>query len=190
MQITLIALKLKLVIDYPRSKQFLYYDIPFAHIFMTFLVNFTQNDPNRISNVKLLIKTVSKTIIELPLIYSENQKLWVGTKEFFIYTLPTNLDVEYDCIAPLTIPSGIVDNVAEITNETIEQYETNLRLLGYKVNKIKNTFQSGTGELIHQIFLVKNETGLKEGSSNLSIYSITEKEIQQLKKKLRIYKII
>jgi hypothetical protein len=61
----------------------------------TFKVDFTNNDPNFVSDVTLYIKTSSNEVVPITATYDKTNDLWVATRKFYSGSLPVNVSVGY-----------------------------------------------------------------------------------------------
>lgn len=66
----------------------------------TFKVNFIDNSPERVSNVKLNVLTTSGSVTTLNATYIPENDSWVATGKFNTSSLPTNISVNFDDIHP------------------------------------------------------------------------------------------
>lgn len=64
----------------------------------TFTIDFTENDPNKIANVVLWVKTVEGDNIPLEAEYNVTKNFWYVNQEFDSGNAPVNVDVEYTYI--------------------------------------------------------------------------------------------
>ena len=66
----------------------------------TFLIEFTDNDTTKVSNVVLWVETCNGNQVPLNAEYDENKGLWVASGNFGSwsnYDIPTNVSLDFDC---------------------------------------------------------------------------------------------
>ena len=183
-QITLLLFGEKLVYDYPRPlNNNLYYVVHLYHSIITFLVNFTDNDPERIKNVVLRVQKSNGKIDKLKAKFDNETKVWMAQKSYFISALPVNIIVDYDCDSTYLLPPDTFDNLASVTEETIDLMEQNFRLCGIDISKNTNTFtnEGKEGELIHDISYVDEDGNISHGQNHFIVKSISQKEIDKIR---------
>jgi len=102
----------------------------------TFIVDFLSNNPERVSNVIVKVKTVSGDIVPLRATYNQEKDRWIATGKFTTYTKPVNVSVAYDTNDPLPLlDDKLIDEgfnaISSISTEfdSIESdYETEMKL--------------------------------------------------------------
>ena len=62
----------------------------------TFVVNFTENDTTKVSNVVVYAKTSTNTWVSLRASYNEKKQCWVASGSFNSNALPVNVSVDYE----------------------------------------------------------------------------------------------
>lgn len=62
---------------------------------LSFVADFTDNNPEHLTDVSLWTLSSDNTETEIPLSYDETSKKWVGSHTFSYYTAPVNLTIEY-----------------------------------------------------------------------------------------------
>ncbi len=61
----------------------------------TFKIEFTDNNPELLSNVNLYVKTTSGSVVELPATYDKDKDIWLATGKFYSGNLPKDVSVDY-----------------------------------------------------------------------------------------------
>src|SRR5574344_62400 len=87
----------KTVFDFanPQAKMPAYWYWP-SYPDFTFIVDFTNNDTTKVSNVHLHVKTTNSSLVKLTPVYNAKIDKWVASAPFYSYALPTNVSVTYD----------------------------------------------------------------------------------------------
>jgi len=104
----------------------------------TFKIEFTNNDPNLISDVKLNVLTASGSTVSLPTVYDNVQEAWVATSKFpNSSNLPVNVSVDFQKKdIELEIDSSMIN---DIFNDILSEIEiTDERNLLNEGNHIRN----------------------------------------------------
>ncbi|KAK8836090.1 hypothetical protein M9Y10_040047 [Tritrichomonas musculus] len=187
--IIILTKKNKMNYDYPYPKEKLYYTAFPGKNSITFLVNFTDNDPNRISNVVLLSQTISNKVVKIPTIYDKDKKLWIAQHTFSMKTVPNSLEVKYDLVENYTLPSSCFNYDLIVNNESIKEYENNIKKFGYNTTLIMNTFSdnsSSFGKLVHKIIV---EDSTDEYYSVFKEIKINSDEIKKIENNINFSKI-
>lgn len=84
----------------------------------TFLVDFTNNDPDRISNVVINVLTSDNKIVSLDAEYNKKKNCWVAVAPFKASSLPVNLDVSFNADKDFVFDDQILSDYNEsIKNE-------------------------------------------------------------------------
>lgn len=79
----------------------------------TFLIEFTDNDTSKVSNVLLWVETTEGNQVPLRAIYDENKELWVASGKFggwSNYDLPTNVSLDFDTEVHPVLSRDIISN--------------------------------------------------------------------------------
>lgn len=111
------------VFDYenPSNKQ-LSYTWPTCGEDFTFIINFTKNDTNKISNVKLNILTSDQRVVSVVANYSAKHNSWIVNKKFPDNSqLPVNFTVDFD-------------KYDEVFNDSIRKEEQYDNIYGYMLD--------------------------------------------------------
>ena len=102
----------------------------------TFLIDFTNNDTTKVSNVVLYVETTNGNYVPLDATYDTRKNLWVASGEFGSwsnYDLPTNVSVDFD--AEIT---AVVDR--DFLNQNIEKKYSDLNSTREYVISLYNSF--------------------------------------------------
>ncbi|NLY43569.1 MAG: leucine-rich repeat protein [Clostridiaceae bacterium] len=124
----------------------------------TFLVEFTNNDPDLISNVYVYVRTSSGRTVSLPAVYDDEKGLWVASGSFGQNDMPTSIGVYYDCSSEYDL---ILDNefVNDLKN-ALSQIPPIEMPDNISIEEISNTFEDGdynsTGEVVNKITIVED----------------------------------
>ena len=78
----------------------------------TFMLDFTDNDPERIFNVILYVHTITGNVVALYPKYDEKKHCWIAQRDFDSNSLPENVSVDFDAIS-----DKIIDN-----NQLLAEY--------------------------------------------------------------------
>ena len=93
----------------------------------TFLIEFTSNDPDLISDVKLNVLLSNRSVKTIVPSYDEAKECWIAVAKFDSYGLPVNVNVSYNAnTAPVVDEREIVDaeqNFEKGYNESLEEKE-------------------------------------------------------------------
>lgn len=124
----------------------------------TFLVEFTNNNPDLVSDVVINVETSSGNIIPVKAVFDASKQMWVGIKDFQSGSLPVNVDVQYnksskyDPIKDFSSTDIIysLTNLEEFKNDLVEndfihikqnQQSSNTYTLNYLNEEIKITYE-------------------------------------------------
>lgn len=120
----------EITVDLEKStNEKLTYTYPTCGKDFTFIINFSKNDSTAVSNVKVNVLCMDKSIKTLNAIFDKKMEKWVAYGYFpESYKLPINCNVEYECSIPYFDNSYRreieYDNI-EIALEAIEDYSEN-----------------------------------------------------------------
>jgi len=100
----------------------------------TFTVDFTANDPTRISNVILYVKTGDGIWHPLETVYDQKKEKWVVNQEFgnmYDGIVPVNVDVSFDLVSDTPVDNSEafnaeMDALDALSEKTIELAEKNI----------------------------------------------------------------
>lgn len=184
--ITILFGNQKIIYKYPYIDHIISYPVIDDKTHFTFLINFERNDPKIISDVFLIIKKFgSDDILELPALFNQKYKCWITQKTFDINSLPINALVEYNCNDTLIIPSSSINNIVKVSNDTIAQFEKNIKNLGFNIKQVKNTFSSNKneGELIYEIENIGLASDINKKIITFTIIQMDNDDIDKITKK-------
>lgn len=97
----------------------------------TFLVEFTNNDPEKISNVVLYVHTSSGSIVALNPIFNIDKQCWIVQHDFDSNSLPVNVSVDFD---------GISDVI--ISRSRLSEYPFDYAAHNIKIANIEEEFEN------------------------------------------------
>ncbi len=151
----------------------------------TFVIDFTNNDPELVSNVKLWVETCKGKQVPLKATYNERKGTWVASGKFGSWTdydIPANVSVDFDCNTEAKLE-------AEIIEESLNKYALNKEALQQDVGKLNalleqcaterakdNPDQEVLNGLNGQIFDLLNRTRSNDAGE------MTDEEVEQILK--------
>lgn len=151
----------------------------------TFVIDFTNNDPELVTNVKLWVETCKGKQVPLKATYNERKGTWVASGKFGSwsdYDIPANVSVDFDCNTEAKLE-------AEIIEESLNKYALNKEALQEDVDKLNalleqcaterakdNPDQEVLNGLNGQIFDLLNRTRSNDAGE------MTDEEIEQILK--------
>ena len=151
----------------------------------TFVIDFTNNDPELVSNVKLWVETCKGKQVPLKATYNERKGTWVASGKFGSWTdydIPANVSVDFDCNTEAKLE-------AEIIEESLNKYALNKEALQQDVDKLNALLEQCATErakdnpdqevlkgLNGQIFDLLNRTRSNDAGE------MTDEEIEQILK--------
>lgn len=91
----------------------------------TFLVDFTDNSPEKVSNVHVHVLCLDNSIKSIPASYDEKKNLWVATAPFTSNTKPKNCSVTWDAENELLLDRNMLDDYSNELDSIIKGYHTN-----------------------------------------------------------------
>lgn len=162
--ITLCIGKKKYTSDYPISNKKLPYSLVSIDNYYTILINFDKNDPKFISNVKLIIFTLSNSVYNVPALFDEQKKIWIAQK--YLNTPITSIIVSYECKDDLIIPPEDFDNLTDVTEEEIKEYEKSFDELEFKTEKVKYNFSSIKHQVKYKFEVFDDENTNEQENDN------------------------
>lgn len=149
----------------------------------TFTIDFTNNDPALVSNVKLWVETCKGKQVPLKASYNARKGMWVASGKFGSwsdYDIPANVSVDFDCNTKAEVQ-------AEIMEESLNKYAINQDAFLQDINSLDSLLNLCGAErekesvdlnalenLSQQVFDLLNRTRTND------ILSKTEEEINQL----------
>lgn len=149
----------------------------------TFTIDFTNNDPALVSNVKLWVETCKGKQVPLKASYNARKGMWVASGKFGSwsdYDIPANVSVDFDCNTKAEVQ-------AEIMEESLNKYAINQDAFHQDINSLDSLLNLCDAErekesvdlnalenLSQQVFDLLNRTRTND------ILSKTEEEINQL----------
>ncbi len=86
----------------------------------TFLIDFTDNDTTKVSNVVLYVKTTKDNYVPLNATYDKNKNLWIASGKFgdwSNYDIPVNVAVDFDCNSNVLGDAEIVYDIISQCDE-------------------------------------------------------------------------
>ena len=149
----------------------------------TFVIDFTNNDPAVVSNVKLWVETCKGKQVPLKATYNAGKDIWVASGKFGSWTdydIPANVSVDFDCDTEAKVETEIVDECLNSYSMYQNAFQKDANSLDslltlYKAESEKETLDIEALEnLSEQVFDRLNRT------RSADIQSITDEEIQQL----------
>ena len=130
----------------------------------TFNVEFTDNNPELIYNVRINVTTTSGNIKILPAIFDSEKHIWIATGDFDSNNMPTNVGVDYfqdegKLILDLNFVDEIKADFAKVDESKVRDYISCVEI----VNTFENSLMtrqssSGFGDYIG-LFTVSNSNG-------------------------------
>ena len=151
----------------------------------TFVIDFTNNDPELVSNVKLWVETCKGKQVPLKAAYNERKGTWVASGKFGSWTdydIPANVSVDFDCNIEPKVE-------AEIIEESLNKYALNQEELQQDLDKLNALLEQCKAErakdnpdqevlkgLNGQIFDLLNRTRSNDAGE------MTDEEIEQILK--------
>jgi hypothetical protein len=111
----------------------------------TFKVDFTNNDPNFVSDVTLYIKTSSNEVVPVTATYDKTNDLWVATRKFNSGSLPVNVSVGYKAIASAKIDGIELTDYRNKASKIGSDYAEELK-------EISGAFKDGSDQAIQTLF--------------------------------------
>lgn len=139
----------------------------------TFLIDFTENNPKRIFDVRLKVRLSNNTSEVLDAVFNEKLGKWVSSKSYAWGALPTSVKVEYtsipvefDNVETIKNYLNLTSNIGDIISES---EELSILLDGEKYTFISNQYPiSGKDNYITQ--LVADNFEICYESDNLICY--------------------
>lgn len=156
----------------------------------TYTIEFTDNDPERISNVILYVHTADGKIVPVNASYDENKGLWyaeidMGTSSNGYY--PVNCSVDFDYISELHIDQGMLDNAYDTGLDLDVDVNQNVATYNKFIQSLDN-FSGNNNELLTLVnsydeeigFSYSNEIDEEEIRSEIEKIQAMSKEEQVL----------
>ena len=149
----------------------------------TFVIDFTNNDPAVVSNVKLWVETCKGKQVPLKATYNAGKDIWVASGKFGSwsdYDIPANVSVDFDCDTEAKVETEIVDECLNSYSMYQNAFQKDANSLDslltlYKKESEKETLDiEALEKLSEQVFDRLNRTRPAD------IPSVTDEEIQQL----------
>lgn len=109
----------------PSQKQEPYWYWP-SYPGFTFLLEFTDNDPDRIDDVILYVHTTTGFVDMLYPKYDEKRHCWIAQKNYNSNMLPTNVSVDFEAITQVVADREEIDNSVAAITEQREEVESTL----------------------------------------------------------------
>jgi len=92
----------------------------------TFTIEFTNNDPNLISDVTLHVLTTAGSTEALPAVYDTAKQVWIATGEFDAYRLPVNVSVSTTNPKKIAVTFEIIEETP-LRSESEQQVKKSLK---------------------------------------------------------------
>ncbi len=108
----------------------------------TFLIDFTDNDTTKVSNVVLYVETCKGNMVKLNTTYDKKKNLWVASGNFGSwsdYDIPSNVSLDFDCASNSVIDSLEFNNSfnsIDVSREDLIQLETALDEISTKIENL------------------------------------------------------
>jgi hypothetical protein len=109
----------------------------------SFTVDFTDNDPDRILNVYLNVKTGNGTWTTLPTTFDSKKKCWVASAEFgnmYDGNIPKNVAVSYDMITPMVVDKSDMEETVSMYDRTTEALSASTEYGSELVNQLVDAY--------------------------------------------------
>ena len=87
----------------------------------TFTIEFTQNDPEFISNVMLQVFTMSGSVVTIPAFYVPEKQLWITESDFDSFNLPENVNVLFTSKRETIFDSDYMNTITNEMNEFLDK---------------------------------------------------------------------
>ena len=125
----------------------------------TFIIDLSDNDTAKVSDVELYVYTTDGGKRRLPATYDGNMGKFVASGSFDMYSLPTNVSVEFSTIIkePLIDAKQITDGISELM-KSFDQYQDFM-------NSLEQLFNSAMTEA--DILAFEQATGISFAQSEL-----------------------
>ncbi len=88
----------------------------------TFKVDFTNNDPNFVSDVTLYIKTSSNEVVPITATYDKTNDVWVAAQKFNSGSLPVNVSVGYKANSEVLIDRDYLNDTYALYDDIKSEY--------------------------------------------------------------------
>ena len=92
----------------------------------TFLIDFTDNSPDKVSNVHLHVLCLDNSIKSIRASYDARKNLWVATAPFTSRTKPINCSVTWDAENELLLDRKMLDDYSNELDSIIRSYHTDI----------------------------------------------------------------
>lgn len=124
----------------------------------TFLIDFTQNDTSKISNVILYVETSTGDQVPINAEYNEKQGKWVATKKFENdgTNIPVNVSLDFSVNSEIIKDDRYINEIKnDIQNirEDLQQYEEKLK---EKQTVIDDAFAKEDADIVYIVNVIKN----------------------------------
>lgn len=117
----------------------------------TFLLDFTDNNPEKITNVVLYVHTTDGDIIPLVPIFDESKHCWITQEDFYTSALPANVSVDYDAlITPLCDMSQMSEKEQE-ANQVFENFKSDIDFINSLLDS-DGGIQAEYGTMVEELF--------------------------------------
>jgi hypothetical protein len=116
----------------------------------TFIIEFTDNDPDLISDVFLNVLTTSDKVFRLPATYDEVKRLWVTSGTFDIRNMPVSVNVDYiNSSEEALYDRDFINDLTKDIDEAIEIYNVNSEYIDATFALINAEFEKDTPDFGH-----------------------------------------
>ena len=151
-----------------------------------FIIDFSNNDPTCLSNVRLFVITKNGTPIPLQAEYNKKTDKWIANSVFSSDNLPINIDVDFVCNVPVEIDSTKLSEFQEDVNNTMfeahqeevqindayDQLKDEMSKDYYSVEKVDSLLNIAT---LYTIRVIRDiEDKLSKGGEQISPYNPDE----------------
>ena len=110
----------------------------------TFIINFTDNNPDIVSDVTLYVFTDHNEIKQLKATYNEKIDKWCASGKFDSNNLPTNVSVDFAAATTPMLDSSELKDIYSYVTNTIKDTKDSKDFLDSLENKIKDELQKET----------------------------------------------
>ena len=95
----------------------------------TFLIDLSENDTTKVSDVKLYVHTTDGDIRKLPAVYDGKLNRFVATGSFDMYSLPVNVSVGFDAKTEIVVDNDEFKDTQSVLDNCISEYNTSKQLV-------------------------------------------------------------
>ncbi len=139
----------------------------------TFLIDLSENDTTKVSDVTLTVYTTDGDKRKLPAIYDGNRNRFVATGSFDMYCLPVNVSVEYDSKTEILVDNHEFNDIQSVMSNCIDEYITSKRL-------IENIFSEDLDQEELERLLSTNNLNGEEVDALYTLNQINEMSVDEL----------